>query len=56
VNASADFPLAAVIGGNWATNIGITAVGQNLLDEDYESVVGFLGRGRTLLLGARLRF
>ena len=56
VNASADFPLAAVIGGNWATNIGITAVGQNLLDEDYESVVGFVGRGRTLLLGARLRF
>ncbi|HKP28771.1 MAG TPA: TonB-dependent receptor [Gemmatimonadales bacterium] len=56
VNASADFPLAALIGGNWATNVGITAVGQNLLDEDYESVVGFVGRGRTILLGARLRF
>ena len=56
VNASADFPLAAVIRGTWATNLGITAVGQNLLDEEYESVVGFLGRGRTLLFGARLRF
>ena len=56
VNASADFPLAAVTRGAWATNIGITVVGQNLLDESYESVVGFAGRGRTVLLGARLRF
>ena len=56
LNAAADFPLAAVIRGHWATTIGVTAVGQNLLDEAYESVVGFAGRGRTLLMGARLRF
>ena len=56
VNASADFPLAALFGANWATNIGITAVGQNLFGEEYQSVVGFGGRGRTLLAGARLRF
>jgi len=56
VGLSADFPLAAAFRGNWATNIGVTAVGQNLLDEHYESIVGFAGRGRTLLVGARLRF
>ena len=56
VNASADFPLAALTGASWATNLGITVVGQNLLDEDYQPVVGFVGRGRTLLAGARLRF
>lgn len=56
VNLSADLPLAAVFRGGWATNIGVTAVGQNLLDEEYEPVVGFASRGRTLLLGARLRY
>ena len=52
---SADFPLAALFRGNWATNIGLTTVGQNLLDENYEPVLGFVGRGRTILVGARLK-
>lgn len=56
INLSADLPLAAVFRGAWATNIGVTAVGQNLVDEEYEPVVGFASRGRTLLFGARLRY
>jgi vitamin B12 transporter len=56
VSFSADLPLAALFRGNWATNLGVTAVGQNLLDESYDSVVGFPGRGRTMLVGARVRY
>ncbi|HEX9894107.1 MAG TPA: TonB-dependent receptor, partial [Gemmatimonadales bacterium] len=58
LDASADVPLAALFGGraSWARSLGLTLVGQNLLDANYQSVVGFRGRGRTLLLGARARF
>jgi outer membrane cobalamin receptor len=40
--------------GGWA-DLALVLRVDNLLDEDYETVVGFPGRGRTVLAGLRLR-
>lgn len=39
-----------------AGGMELTFRGENLLDAAYDQVVGFPGRGRTLLMGARLRY
>ncbi|HLG05093.1 MAG TPA: TonB-dependent receptor, partial [Gemmatimonadales bacterium] len=54
VDASVDLPLAAILGaGGWRSAVGLTLSGQNLLDSEYESVVGFAARGRMVLVGIR---
>ncbi len=54
VDASADLPLARLLGrGGWRDHVGLSFSGHNLLDAEYEPVVGFAAPGRTLLVGLR---
>jgi vitamin B12 transporter len=53
VDASAEIPLSLL--GGAAEQFRLTLWGQNLFDAGYESVVGFPGRGRTLLVGLSFR-
>ena len=53
VNASADLPLTA-LRASWPSRVALTLDARNLLDEDYESVVGFPGRGRVVMVGVRV--
>ena len=46
LDATAEVPLSLLLGTS-AEPFRVTLWGQNLLDSDYESVVGFAGRGRT---------
>ncbi len=43
-------------GGGGAPEVVLTLRAENALDEDYTEVVGFPGRGRTLLFGTRVRW
>jgi vitamin B12 transporter len=54
LDATAEVPLSLMLGAS-AAPFRVALWGQNLLDSDYESVVGFAGRGRTLLVGISLR-
>jgi vitamin B12 transporter len=51
VDASAAIPLSLL--GAVGEQFRLTLWGQNLFDADYESVIGFRGRGRTLMVGIR---
>jgi outer membrane receptor protein involved in Fe transport len=53
VNASADVPLDALRDG-WSSRVALTLEVRNLLDAHYESVVGFPGRGRVVMVGVRV--
>jgi outer membrane receptor protein involved in Fe transport len=54
VDAALEAPVLSR-GGN-APGIDLTLRAENLLDAAYEQTIGFPGRGRTLLAGARIRF
>ncbi len=54
VAAAFDVPLRRAVGR--APGVDITLRGENLFDAAYQQVVGFPGRRRTLLAGARLVF
>jgi vitamin B12 transporter len=57
VGGSLDLPITALgvrLDQGWA-DLALVLRVDNLLDEGYETVVGFPGRGRTLLAGLRLR-
>ena len=54
LDASAELPLSLLLGSG-AEGFRLTLWGQNLLDTDYESVVGYAGRSRTVLVGVSLR-
>jgi vitamin B12 transporter len=57
VDLSAEVPLSLWLRSRrWAAPFRLTFAAQNLLDQDYEPVVGFRGRGRTLLVGGRVVF
>jgi vitamin B12 transporter len=51
IDLSADVTL---LGGSVGPTVAVTFRAENVLDEDYETVVGFPGRGRVLLGGVRL--
>jgi len=54
VNGSFDFPLGGL--GSWRAPGGLAVAGrvENLFGASYQTVVGFPGRGRTVLMGIRL--
>jgi vitamin B12 transporter len=52
VNGALSLPLASPAGA-WP-GLAVQVRGENLLDQEYEQVVGFPGRGRTMLAGGRL--
>jgi outer membrane cobalamin receptor len=52
VDLSAD--VAILEAARHGVGVALTARLENALDEDYESVVGFAGRGRTLYAGGRV--
>ena len=54
LDATAEVPLSLLLGAG-ADPFRVTLWGQNLLDSDYESVVGYAGRGLTLLVGVSVR-
>jgi outer membrane cobalamin receptor len=55
VDLSAEAPLSLLLGSQrWAAPFRVTLAAQNLFDEDYQPVVGFSGRGRTILVGGRM--
>jgi vitamin B12 transporter len=54
VDLSLELPVRHAGGGS--PGAALTFRGENLLDASYEQVVGFPGRGRTLFVGAQLRY
>jgi vitamin B12 transporter len=50
LDLSADLP---ILGGETGGSLAVTFRAENLLDESYDTVVGFPGRGRTLIGGLR---
>jgi outer membrane receptor protein involved in Fe transport len=54
VNASVDLPLGALRAG-WSPHVALVLDARNVLGARYESVVGFPGRGRVVMVGARFQ-
>jgi len=54
VDLSLELPVRRA--GAGSPGAALTFRGENLLDASYDQVVGFPGRGRTLFVGARLRY
>jgi outer membrane receptor protein involved in Fe transport len=54
VDLALDLPVGAR--GRNVPGLDLTLRAENLFDAAYQQTVGFPGRGRTLLAGARLRF
>lgn len=54
VDLAMEFPVGQKEGS--PSGLDLTLRGENLFDAAFDQVVGFPGRGRTLLMGARLRY
>jgi vitamin B12 transporter len=51
---NASINLAVLGGPGQGPEVTLTARGENLLDSDYDVIAGFPGRGRTVMVGARV--
>ena len=54
LNASVN--LTVIGGADRTPEVALTARGENLFDTDYDVIAGFPGRGRTVMVGARVEW